>query len=133
MEESKNKEGNTPEFLGKKRELPEIYLDSISGNEKQEKIKTNNDNNNNISKNNINENTCRICMKSTDKILIFKNINEIIDYLKNEKIEKNSDLILEENKNITFNGNKIICKECLKKIVKDKIKFNEFFIQSIEI
>ena len=30
MEESKNKEEKNTEFLGKKRELPEINLDSIS-------------------------------------------------------------------------------------------------------
>ena len=133
MEESKDKEGNIQEFLGKKRELPEINLDSISNGEKQEKIKTNKNNNNNLSKNNINKNLCKICRKSDDIILKFKNIKEIISYLKEEKKEIKSDLILEENKNNTFNGNKIICKECLKKIVKDKDKFNEFFIQPIEI
>ena len=43
MEESNNKNGNTHEFLGKKRELPEIKLDSLSEDEeKKEKHIINN-------------------------------------------------------------------------------------------
>ena len=133
MEESKNKERNNQEFLGKKRELPETKLELLSDDEKNE-IKIAKKNYDNIPLNiDQKENICKICGIIKDKILKFENINEIKNYLKNEKIDINYDIEFEENKNIMFNTNKIICSECFQNIIKDKNKFDDFFISSIEI
>ena len=128
MEESNNKE-EKPEFLGKKRELPEIKLDSISeyDDEKSEKILIND-----LTSKNPNNNLCKICEKNKI-ILNFENTNDIIEYLNKEKIKIPENLEIDINNNITFNTKKVMCQECLKKIINDGNKYNEFFNQSIEI
>ena len=128
MEESNNKE-EKPEFLGRKRELPEIKLDSISeyDDEKSEKNLMND-----LTKKNQKDNLCKICEKNID-VLKFENSNDILNYLEKENIQIPENLELDRNNNIIFNTIKIICKECFKKILYDKNKYNDFFTQSIEI
>ena len=129
MDESLNKnENNNNKFLGKKRELPEIKLDSLSENEKP-------GNKEEILMEDIDEldkNTCTICRKKGD-FLKFENLNDILKYSKEEKIDISQNSELQENKNIIFNNSKILCQECLKNIITDKDKFNKFFNKSIEI
>lgn len=131
MEESNNKNGNTHEFLGKKRELPEIKLDSLS--EDEEKIKKHPINNMaGLSKINPNNNICKICGKN-EEVLKFEKMNDILNYINESKIQVLDNMELEKNKNIIFNIQKIICKKCFRDLINDKNKFIDFFYESIEI
>ena len=128
MEES-NSNKEKSEFLGKKREYTEIKLDSISeyDDEKSEKNLMND-----LTIKHQKDNICKICGKNID-ILKFENTTDILNYLEKEKFQIPDNLELDRNNNILFNTIKIICKECLQKILYDKIKYNDFFLQSIEI